>query len=249
MSGHSKWSTIKHKKGAADAKRGKLFTKLGKEIAVAAKLGDPNPEFNPRLRSAIITARANNMPKDKIESAIKRATSAGESESYSEMRYEGYGPSGVALIVEALTDNKNRTASSVRSLFSKSGGSMGETGSVAYMFDKVGLIGYEGSVASEDEMFEVAVEAGADSIESSEDWHEIATTPENFSKVRDILIKKYGDPKVAKLGWKPKNLAVIRDTEKAEKVLRLVEKLEDDDDVQSVTGNFDIPDEILNSIK
>jgi len=247
MSGHSKWSTIKHKKGAADAKRAKLFTKLQREIMVAAKMGQPDINFNPRLRNAVIAARAENMPKDKIESTIKKAVGAGEGENYEEIRYEGYGPNGIAIIVEALTDNRNRTASEVRSAFTKSGGSLGETGSVGFMFDRVGLIGYEGSVATEEVMFEASVEAGADSVDSSEEWHEIICQPDQFSSVRDALIEKFGDPKVAKLDWKPKTTTVL-DLEQAEKIMKLIDTLEDNDDVQSVTGNFEIPDDVAEQI-
>jgi YebC/PmpR family DNA-binding regulatory protein len=247
MSGHSKWSTIKHKKGAADAKRAKLFTKLQREILVAAKIGQPDPEFNPRLRSAIIAARAENMPKDKIEGTIKKATSSGEGENYVEMRYEGYGPGGVAIIVEALTDNKNRTAAEVRSAFTKSGGSLGESGSVGFMFDRVGVIGYEGSVASEDEMFEAGVEAGAEGVESSAEWHEVICQPDSFNKVRDALIAKFGDPKEAKLDWKAKTKTALN-LEQAEKVMKLVDMLEDNDDIQSVTGNFEIPDDVAEKL-
>jgi len=247
MSGHSKWSTIKHKKGAADAKRAKLFTKLQREILVAAKIGQPDPEFNPRLRSAIIAARAENMPKDKIDSTIKKATASGEGENYVEMRYEGYGPGGVAIIVEALTDNKNRTAAEVRSAFTKSGGSLGETGSVGFMFDRVGVIGYEGGVASENEMFEAVVEAGAEGVESLNEWHEVICQPDSFSKVRDALIAKFGDPKVAKLDWKAKTTTELN-LEQAEKVMKLVDNLEDNDDVQSVTGNFEIPDDVAEKL-
>ena len=247
MSGHSKWSTIKHKKGATDAKRAKLFTKLQREIMVSAKLGQPDPEFNPRLRSAIIAARAANMPKDKIEGTIKKATSAGEGDNYDEMRYEGYGPGGIAIIVEALTDNRNRTAAEVRSAFTKSGGSLGESGSVGFMFDRIGFIGYEANVATEDEMFEAAVEAGAESVETSEEWHEVICQPEMLTKVRDELIKKFGDPKEAKLDWKAKNTTVLN-LEQAQKIMKLVDTLEDNDDVQSVTGNFEIPDDIAEQL-
>jgi YebC/PmpR family DNA-binding regulatory protein len=249
MSGHSKWSTIKHKKAATDAKRAKLFTKILKEITVAAKLGDPDPANNARLRAAIITAKGQSVPKDTINKAIKKASSTGEGENYAEIRYEGYAPGGIALIVEALTDNKNRTASEVRSAFTKFGGSLGANGSVTFMFNRVGVIGYEGSVASEEDMFETAVNAGADSIESSAEWHEIVITPENFSAVRDILIAKYGDPKEAGLTWRTKEVVQITDVEKAEKILKLIERLEDEDDIQSVIGNFDIPDEVMEKIK
>ena len=245
MSGHSKWATTKHKKGIADAKRSKIFTKLQKEITVAVKSGDPNPDFNPRLRNVIIAAKAENMPKDKIDAAIKRASSSGNSENYEEMRYEGYANSGVAVIIEVLTDNKNRTASNIRSYFTKAGGSLGESGSVSFMFDRVGVIGYESSKVAEDKIMELALEAGADDVSSSDDWHEVVTSVENFTKVRDELIKELGDPNEAKITWKPQNTVVIDDVEKADKLLKFMEKVEDDDDVQNVIANFDIPDDVM----
>lgn len=248
MSGHSKWATTKHQKGIADAKRSKVFTKIQREIAVAVKLGDPNPDFNPRLRNAIILAKSKNMPKDKIEAAIKRASSAGEVDNYEEVRYEGYAPSSVALIVETLTDNRNRTVSNIRSYFTKSGGALVEIGSVSYMFDKVGIIGYEGNKISEEEMLELAIDAGADNVESSSKWHEIITEPSNFASVRNTIMSKLGDPNEAKITWKPQNTVVVDDVEKADKLLKLIEKLEDDDDVQQVIGNFEIPDEIMDKI-
>ncbi|MBR2141426.1 MAG: YebC/PmpR family DNA-binding transcriptional regulator [Rickettsiales bacterium] len=249
MSGHSKWATTKHQKAIVDAKRSKTFTKIQKEITVAVKMGDANPEFNPRLRNAIILAKSENMPKDKIEAAIKRASTAGNTENYEEIKYEGYAPGSVALIVETLTDNRNRTVSNIRSYFTKSGGAIGESGSVSYMFDKVGIIGYEGNKISEEEMFELAINAGADNVESSEEWHEITTSPSNFASVRDKIMEKLGDPDEAKITWKPQNTVVVDDVEKAEKLLKLVEKLEDDDDVQQVVGNYEIPDEIMNKIE
>ncbi len=248
MSGHSKWATTKHQKGIADAKRSKIFTKIQREIAVAVKLGDPNPDFNPRLRNAIILAKSENMPKDKIEAAIKRASSAGEGDNYEEVRYEGYAPGSVALIVETLTDNRNRTVSNIRSYFTKSGGALADTGSVSYMFNKVGIIGYEGNKISEEEMLELAIEAGASNVESTEEWHEITTDPSNFTSVRDTIMAKLGDPNEAKITWKPQNTVIVDDIEKADKLLKLVDKLEDDDDVQQVIGNFEIPDEIMEKI-
>ena len=248
MSGHSKWATTKHQKGIADAKRSKIFTKIQREIAVAVKLGDPNPDFNPRLRNAIILAKSENMPKDKIEAAIKRASTAGEGDNYEEVRYEGYAPGSVALKVEALTDNRNRTVSNIRSYFTKSGGALAESGSVSYMFDKVGLIGYEGNKISEEEMLELAIDAGADNVESSPEWHEITTEPSNFASVRDAIMAKLGDPNEAKITWKPQNTVVVDDAEKADKLLKLIEKLEDDDDFQQVIGNFEIPDDIMEKI-
>jgi YebC/PmpR family DNA-binding regulatory protein len=248
MSGHSKWATTKHQKAITDAKRAKNFTKLLKEITVSAKLGDPNPEFNPRLRSAIIAAKVASMPKSNIENAIKKASGAGSGENWEETRYEGYGPNGVAIILEILTDNKNRSASSIRSTFSKYGGNMGETGSVSFMFDKLGVIGYEGSVANEDTMLEAAIDAGAENVESSEDWHEITTSIEYFIKVRDILIEKFGEPKEAKICWVAKEPVVIDDIEKAQKISRLIEILEDNEDVQNVYSNFEIADEIAGKV-
>lgn len=248
MSGHSKWATTKHKKAAVDAKRAKIFTKIQKEILVAAKLGDPNPDFNPRLRNAVIAARAANMPKDKIAEAIKRASASGEGENFEEIRYEGRLTGGVMFIVEALTDNRNRTASNVRAAFTKCGGNLAETGSVSFMFDRVGIIGYEGNKAKEDEIFEVALEAGADNVESNEEWHEIITQPSDFATVRDVLIQKFGDPDEAKITWKPKEIMQVDDFEKAEKIQKLVDKLEDDDDVQSVIINAEFSEEILEKL-
>ena len=247
MAGHSQFANIKHRKGAQDKKRAKLFTKLQREISVAAKTGQPDPEFNPRLRNAIIEAKANNMPKDRIEGAVKKATSAGEGENYDEMRYEGYGVAGVAIIVEALTDNKNRTAGDVRSIFAKNGGSLGETNSVAFMFDHVGVIKFDAKVASEEEMFEAVIEAGAEEVESLEDIHVIITQTDNLAEVRDNLTAKYGDPLSAKLDWKAKNTVEL-EIDKATTILKMVDALEDCDDVQSVTGNYVISDEIIEQI-
>lgn len=248
MSGHSKWATTKHKKALIDSKRAKNFTKLLKEIFVAAKLGDPNPSFNPRLRLAVDAAKKASMPKQNIEGAIKKATAAGAGENYDEMRYEGRGPGGIAIIVEALTDNKNRTAASIRSIFAKHGGALGETGSVGFMFEKVGEIVYESKVANADEMFEAVVEAGADNVESFDDWHEITTSLENFIKAKDALMAKYGEPEEAKIIWKAKDSIKVDDQEKAEKIMKLVDKLEDDEDVQEVYGNYEISEEIMESI-
>lgn len=247
MAGHSHASNIKHRKGAQDAKKAKLFTKLQREITVSAKTGHADPEFNARLRNAIIAARTNNMPKDRIDSAIKKATTIGDGENFEEIRYEGYGPNGVAFIVQALTDNRNRTAGEVRSIFTKSGGSLGESGSVAFMFDHIGLIEYEAKIASEEKMFEAALEAGATDVESNSDWHIITCETENFSHLRDALIAKFGDPKTAKLDWKPKNTVEL-DLESAQKILKLVDLLEDDDDVQLVTGNYIIADSVAEKL-
>ncbi len=247
MAGHSHSSNIKHRKGAQDAKKAKLFTKLQREITVAAKTGQADPEFNARLRNAMIAARTNNMPKDRIDSAIKKASTAGEGDNFEEIRYEGYGPNGVAFVVEALTDNRNRTAGEVRSIFTKSGGSLGESGSVAFMFDRIGLIEYEAKTASEEIMFETALEAGASDVISNQDWHIITCETDNFSQVRDALIAKFGDPTTAKLDWRPQNTIEL-DFEIAGKILKLVDLLEDNDDVQLVAGNYVIPDSVAEKL-
>jgi YebC/PmpR family DNA-binding regulatory protein len=247
MAGHSKFSNIKHRKGAQDAKRAKLFTKLQREITVAAKVGQPNPEFNPRLRNAIIAARAQNMPKDRIDGAVKKATISGEGDNFEEIRYEGYGPNGIAIIVEALTDNRNRTAGEVRSYFTKSGGNLGETGSVSFMFDHVGLIIYDKSVADEERIFEVAIEAGALDIENDDEFYVITCEVGDFSSCQDALIEKFGDPKSSRLDWKAKD-ATDLDLEKAQKVMKLVDVLEDNDDVQTVYGNYEISDDVANQL-
>lgn len=247
MAGHSQFANIKHRKGAQDAKKAKVFTKLLREITVAAKTGQPDLEFNPRLRNAVIEARVNNMPKDRIEAAIKRASSAAIGDNFEEIRYEGYGVGGVAIIVEALTDNRNRTASEVRSIFTKMGGGLGETNSVAFMFDHIGLIKFDKKVATDEEMFEAALEAGAEEIESVEDVHIIITLKEKLGEVRDILAKKFGDPISAKFDWKAKNTVEL-DFEKAQTIMKMVDALEDCDDVQMVTGNYVISDEIAEKL-
>lgn len=248
MAGHSQFANIKHRKGAQDKKRAKLFTKLLREITVAAKTGQPDPAFNPRLRSAIIDAKANNLPKDRIDAAIKKVAQGSDGDNFEEMRYEGYGPGGVALIVEALTDNRNRTAAEVRSIFSKSGGALGETGSVNFMFERIGLVKFDKKVGDDDDVFEAALEAGADEVESSELEHIIICNPDDFANIRDVLIDKYGDPVAAKLDWKAKDLSEIAEVEKAEKILKVVDALEDLDDVQKVTGNYSFSDEVLNKL-
>ncbi len=248
MAGHSQFANIKHRKGAQDAKKAKLFTKLLREITVSAKSGQPDPDFNPRLRNAIIDARSHNMPKDRIEAAVKKVALGNDTDNFEEIRYEGYGTNGVALIVEALTDNRNRTASEVRSIFTKYGGAMGESNSVAFMFDHVSLIEYDAKIASEDEMFEAAIAAGADEIESSQNSHIIISAPQNLAKLRDALSAKYGDPVCAKLYWKPKNTIEL-DFESATKMLKMIDALEDCDDVQSVTGNYLISDEVAKKLE
>lgn len=247
MAGHSKWANIKHKKGRADAQRAKLFSKLGREIYVAAKLGGPDPDMNPRLRLAIATARGQSMPKDGIEKNIQKATGGGEGENYEEIRYEGYGPGGVAVIVEALSDNKNRTASSVRSTFTKHNGNLGETGCVGFMFDRVGEVIYPASKASAEDMFEAALEAGAVNVESDDEYHEITTEADDFAAALDALSARYGDPERSGLIWRP-NVQAEVDEELASSVLKLIDALEDDDDVQTVTTNMNASDEIMEKL-
>ena len=248
MSGHSKWSTIKHKKSAQDAKRGKLFTKLIREIMVAARLGGGDPEANPRLRSAIAAAKAANMPKDNIERAIKKGTGELEGEKYEEVVYEGYGPGGVAVMVEAMTDNRQRTVADVRHIFSKRGGSLGEPGSVAWMFEKKGLIVVEKSKVDEDTVMAAALDAGAEDLKEQDSEWEIYTAPEEFENVRAAL-EAAGIPMLsAQVSMVPKTVVEVSDQKTAEQVLKLMEALEESDDVQNVYANFDIPDEILQKV-
>jgi YebC/PmpR family DNA-binding regulatory protein len=243
MAGHSQFKNIMHRKGRADKARSKLFSKLAREITVAAKLGMPDPAFNPRLRAAILAARAENMPKDNIERAVKKA-SGSDSENYDEIRYEGYGPGGVAVIVEALTDNRNRTAGEVRAIFTKSGGNLAETGAVSFMFDHVGVVEYEAGVASADAVLEAAIEAGAEDVVSSEDGHQIFTTTDTLRDVAKALEAKFGEPRKTALLWKPQNTVAL-DDEAGEKVLRLVETLDDNEDVQNVYANFEVSDALV----
>ena len=242
MAGHSKFKNIMHRKGAQDKKRAKVFTRVIKELTVAAR-GGVDPDSNPQLRTALASAKAANMPKDNIERVLKKAV-GGDAESYDEIRYEGYGPGGVALIVEALTDNRNRTASEVRTTFGKYGGSMGETGSVNFMFDRVGQITYPASIGDPDKVFDAALEAGADNVESDSDSHEITTNPDNFNAVREALEATLGDPEEAGLGWKPQNTAAL-DEEQARVFMKLFDALDDIDDVQSVASNVSISDEVM----
>ncbi|MBT3305855.1 MAG: YebC/PmpR family DNA-binding transcriptional regulator [Alphaproteobacteria bacterium] len=244
MAGHSKFKNIMHRKGRQDAKRAKVFTKLIRELTVAAKTGQPDPDMNPRLRSAISAAKAANMPGDTMNRAIKKGSGGDDDTNYEEIRYEGYGPSGVAVIVEALTDNRNRTASEVRAAFTKFNGNMGETGSVSFMFDRVGLIVYGAGAASADDMFEVALEAGAQDVESTDAGHEVTCAPDDFSTVRDALEAKFGDAEDARLDWKPQNSVAV-DEKAAETLLKLLDALEENDDVQRVAANFDVDDEVL----
>jgi len=243
MAGHSKFKNIMFRKGAQDKKRSKLFSKLSKEITVAAKVGGSDPDANPRLRLAMQNARAQSMPKDNIVRAIKKSES-GDEEAYEEMRYEGYGPGGVAVIVEALTDNKNRTASSVRSTFSKNGGSLGETGSVSFMFDRVGEIVLEPEAGNAEKVFEAALEAGAEDVESDEDGHTIVCAFEDLGDVSKALEADLGEAKSVNIVWKPQNTTPVEE-DKAGTLMKLIDTLEDDDDVQNVFANFDISDEVL----
>jgi YebC/PmpR family DNA-binding regulatory protein len=243
MAGHSQFKNIMHKKGRQDAIRSKLFSKLAREITVAAKLGLPDPTMNARLRAAVIAARAENMPKDNIERAIKKA-SGGEAENYDEVRYEGYAPGGVAVIVEALTDNRNRTAGEIRSNFSKAGGSLAETGAVSFLFDRVGLIVYGRKVASDDAMLEAAIDAGADDVLSNDETHEIVTSMETLREAQKALEVKFGEPQKAAIVWRPQNTVAV-DDEAGERVLKLVDALEENDDVQNVYANFEVSDSLI----
>ena len=236
-----------HRKGAQDAKRARAFAKMIREITVSAREGLPDMAFNPRLRTAVMAARAANMPRDTIERAIKKAAGAGAGADYVEIRYEGYGPGGVAVIVEALTDNRNRTAPALRTAFSKHGGAMGESGSVAFMFNRLGVVRYAAGAASADAMLEAAIEAGADDVVSDADGHEVIVGVEGFFGVRDALEQKFGTPLEAKIEWRP-NMTVPLDEEKAAAVLKLLDVLEDDDDVQNVYANFEIADEIMQKL-
>jgi YebC/PmpR family DNA-binding regulatory protein len=243
MAGHSQFKNIMHRKGKQDAVRAKAFSKLSREITVAAKAGLPDPDANARLRLAIQNARAESMPKDNIERAIKKAI-GGDAENYDNVRYEGYGPGGVAVIVEALTDNRNRTASNVRSLFAKFGGNLGESGSVAFMFARVGEIVYPAAKASGDAMLEAAIDAGADDVVSEESGHTVTCAFESIGEVSSALAKNFGEATSVKVVWKPQTMAPL-DHEKAETLLKLVDALDEDDDVQVVFSNADIPDEVL----
>ena len=246
MAGHSQFKNIMHRKGRQDAVKSKLFGKLAREITVSAKLGLPDPGMNARLRAAILAARAENMSKDSIERAIKKA-SGSEAETYDEIRYEGYGPGGVAVIVEVLTDNRNRTAGEVRSTFTKSGGNLAETGAVSFMFDHLGVVEYDAAVASADAMLEAAIEAGAEDVVSSEDGHEVYTTPDSLREVAKALEAKFGEPRKAALVWKPQNTVAVND-EQGEKVLRLLETLNEHDDVQNVYANFEVSDALMQKL-
>jgi YebC/PmpR family DNA-binding regulatory protein len=244
MAGHSQFKNIMVRKGAQDARRGRLFTKIIRELTTAAKQGQPDPNANPRLRAAIAAARAANMSKDTMERAIKRGAGGGADANYEEVRYEGYGPGGVAIIVEALTDNRNRTASEIRMVFSKAGGNLGETNSVSFMFDRKGVIRFPAKAASADAMFEAALEAGAEDVSSDADVHEIVCAPEQFSAVRDALEAKFGAPQEARLNWRPRSTVPVG-ADAAESLLKLLDALEDNDDVQTVAANFEVADDVM----
>jgi YebC/PmpR family DNA-binding regulatory protein len=239
MAGHSQFKNIMRRKGAQDIKRGKIFTKIIREVIVAAKSGAPDIEMNPRLRAAVLKARAENMPKDKIEAAIAKGSGTGDTDNYEAVRYEAYGPSGVAMIIEALTDNRNRTASEIRSALTKHGGNLGETGSVGFMFSHVGLLTYPARKILEEAMLEAAIEAGADNCETSEDVHQITCAVEAFASVRDALSARFGDPASATLSWIPTIHAPV-DATSAESLMKLVDVLEDNDDVQDVFTNIEL---------
>lgn len=246
MAGHSKWANIQHRKGRQDAARSKLFSKLSKEITVAAKMGDPDPEKNPRLRLAVKEAKTNSVPKDVIERAIKKS-SAGEGDDYEEIRYEGYGPNGVAVIVEAMTDNRNRTASNVRSIFSKNGGNLGETGSVGFMFERKGEVAYGVDAGDADTVLMAAIEAGAEDVESSEEGHLIWCQDTDLNDVSNALETELGESQSTKLIWKPTTTTEL-DLEGMQRLMKLIDALEDDDDVQRVTANFEASDEIMDQL-
>jgi YebC/PmpR family DNA-binding regulatory protein len=246
MAGHSQFKNIMHRKGRQDAIKSKLFGKLAREITVAAKMGTPDPAMNPRLRAAMLAARAENMTRDSIDRAIRKAH-GGDSENYDEIRYEGYGPGGVAVIVELLTDNRNRAAADVRSYFTKAGGNLAETGAVSFMFDHVGLIEFDAKAADADTMLEAAIEAGADDVGSSESGHEIYASHETFREVAKRLEAKFGEPRKAALMWRPQNTVSI-DDEQGEKVLRLLEMLNEHDDVQNVYANFEISEALMHKM-
>ena len=243
MAGHSKWANIQHRKGRQDKLRSKLFSKLAKEITVAAKMGDPDPGNNPRLRLAVKEAKSQSVPKDVIDRAIKKSQ-GGDAENYDEIRYEGYGPNGVAVIVEAMTDNRNRTASTVRSTFTKAGGNLGETGSVSFMFDRKGEITYPADIGDEDTVMMAAIEAGAEDVESSDEGHIIYCADSDLNEVSTALEAELGESETAKLIWRPTTTTEL-DLEGMQKLMKLLDALEEDDDVQRVTANFEASDEVL----
>jgi YebC/PmpR family DNA-binding regulatory protein len=246
MAGHSKFKNIMHRKGAQDKKRSAMFSKLAREITVAAKMGLPDPDMNARLRAAVLAAKAQSMPKDNIQRSIDKA-SASDAENYEEIRYEGFGPGGVALIVEALSDNRNRTATNVRTAFSKNGGNLGASGSVSHGFERMGLIEYGAGAGDADKVLEAAIEAGADDVESDEDGHEIWTSVDSLHEVAKALEAPLGEAEAVKLAWKPSTEVTVTGDDAAT-LMKLIDALEDDDDVQTVWGNYDVPDEELEKL-
>jgi YebC/PmpR family DNA-binding regulatory protein len=244
MAGHSQFKNIMYRKGAQDKKRAKIFTKIIRELTTAARTGLPDPNSNPRLRAALVAAKQANMPKDTVDRAIKRGSGAEDGTNYEEVRYEGYGPGGIAIIVETLTDNRNRTASDVRAAFTKAGGSLGESNSVSFLFDHVGEVRYPLAAAAADAMFEAAAEAGADDVEQSGDEHVVTGAPDALNAVRDALERRFGAPASAKLVWRPKALTPVAG-EAAEGLIKLLETLEDSDDVQTLYANYEIADDVL----
>ena len=244
MAGHSQFKNIMYRKGAQDAKRAKIFTKLIRELTVAARAGLPDPEMNPRLKNAVAAARSANMPKDNIERAIKRGSGEGDGVNFEEIRYEGYGPSGVAIIVDALTDNRNRTASEVRAAFNKHGGTLGETNSVSFQFERTGAVDYPTEAASVDAMFEAALEAGAADVESGDGGHGVTCAPDDLYSVREALEASFGPPERAALIWKPQNTVMVADG-KIEQLFNLIEALDDCDDVQLVSANYEVSDDAM----
>jgi YebC/PmpR family DNA-binding regulatory protein len=246
MAGHSKFKNIMHRKGAQDKKRSAMFSKLSREITVAAKMGTPDPDMNPRLRAAVLAAKAQSMPKDNIQRAIDKS-SQGDGENYEDVRYEGFGPGGVSLIVEALTDNRNRTATNVRTSFSKNGGNLGASGSVSHGFDRMGLITYPATAGTADEVLEAAIEAGADDVESDEDGHQIWTAQESLHEVAKALEAALGEPESTKLAWRPQTPVEVGSDDAAQ-LLKLIDTLEEDDDIQTVWGNYHVPDEVMEKI-
>jgi YebC/PmpR family DNA-binding regulatory protein len=244
MAGHSQFKNIMFRKGAQDKKRGKVFTKLIRELTTAARMGLPDPNANPRLRAAVLAARQANMPKDTVDRAIKRGAGAEAGDNYEEVRYEGYGPGGVAVIVEALTDNRNRTASEVRAAFTKAAGALGETNSVSFMFDRVGEIVYPAETASADDMLEAGIEAGASDVESSDESHSVLSSVEDFNEVRDAMEQRFGEAQSAKLVWRPKTTSPV-DEDTATSLFKLLDTLEDSDDVQNVYANFEVAEDVM----
>jgi YebC/PmpR family DNA-binding regulatory protein len=243
MAGHSKFKNIMHRKGAQDKKRSAMFSKLSREITVAAKMGTPDPDMNPRLRAAVMAAKAQSMPKDNIQRAIDKS-SMGDAADYEELRYEGFGPGGVSLIVEALTDNRNRTATNVRTIFSKNGGNLGASGSVSHGFSRLGLITYAAKAGNPDAVFEAAIEAGAEDVESDEDGHQIWTAQEDLHEVAKALEKSLGEPESTKLAWRPQTPVEVGEDE-AGTLIKLIDALEDDDDIQTVWGNYEVSDDVM----